>query len=196
MSATQMERMDKSEAKPITPERRPHKAAAWRKRLFDDDAGDRGALARLRRASTVSEAWSEPVTARLYDALGFTREERDKRMEVVGLLAILLAHIREDAGGHGLGAALGGPTPAMSALRVRRLASARDAGEALRGFREAIALLKNTAPVVGLAESVLGWLDPDRREATRTRFLFDYHGAGAAAPKSLDDASAESQETL
>lgn len=193
MSATQMGR---SEAKPITPERRAHKAAAWRRRLFDDDVGDRGALARLRRASTVGEAWSEPETARLYDALGFTREERDKRMEIVGLLAILLAHIREDAGKDGLGAALGGPSQVMSDLRVRRLTSARDAGEALRGFREAIALLKNTAPVVSLAECALGWLDPDRREATRTRFLFDYHGAGAAAPKNPDGASAEAQEFL
>ena len=175
--------------KSMEPKERPAKAAAWRRRLYDESTGDRGALARLRRAASWSDAWAEAETARLYAALGFSSLERERRMETVGLLAILLAHVREDLGDATLGGKLGGADGVMSDLRVRRLTAARDAAETLRGFREAIALLKNTAPAADLARCVLGWLDPDRRDAARTRFLFDYHGAGASAPSDVEDDS-------
>jgi CRISPR system Cascade subunit CasB len=167
------------------------KAAGWWRDVNDDATGDRGALARLRRANFPLEAWAEPQTMRLYRMLGFRSGHRDDWVEPVAILAIVLAGVREDKG-RSLGKALGeGEPPAMHPLRLRRLTAARDAKETLRGFREAVALLKDAAPVADLARCVLGWLDPDpdMRDRARTRFLFAYHGAGFAAPSQFDDSN-------
>jgi len=162
----------------------PHAGAAlaWWVRLTDEKTGDRGVMARLRRANGFAEAWSEAETMSLYRTLGLDARHRSRWVEAVGLLAIVLAHVRENGGGS-LGGALGGDPPVLNPLRLRRLTAARDGAELLRGFREVVALLGGRAPVVDLARCVLFWLDEDARDATRTRFLFDYHGAGFAAPQ-------------
>jgi CRISPR system Cascade subunit CasB len=78
----------------------------------------------------------------------------------------------------------------MSDVRMRRLCAAHDGAEAMRGFREAVLLLGGVAPIPDLAESILDWLDDDRGDKRRTRWLFDYHGAGIAAP-STEETKAE-----
>lgn len=166
-------------------------AAAWWREF--DSHGDRGAMARLRRASFPTQAWGVSETMVLYRRLGFRQQYRESRLEPVAILAIVLAGVKEDARGS-LGMALGGESPVLHPLRVRRLAVARDGAETLRGFREAVALLKGKAPVADLARNVLGWLDPLTRDRTRTRFLFDYHGAGFAAPGNDPEQSDESSQ--
>ncbi|MGE3246936.1 MAG: type I-E CRISPR-associated protein Cse2/CasB [Beijerinckiaceae bacterium] len=179
--------------KPDDKDARVRGAIGWWRRITDDTIGDPGALARLRRATRPVEAWAEPETARLYRALGFKSEQREYYAEAAAILAMTLAHVRENKGRR-LGVALGaGDPPVMHPLRLRRLASARNTAEILRGFREAIALLKGEAPVGDLTECVLDWTDRNRSEGRRSRFLFDYHGAqppDEAAP-SPDESPAE-----
>lgn len=173
--------------KPLPSERTARRQAAWSwwTRLTDERMGDRGALARLRRAHAPVEAWTEPETMRLYAALGFDARHRSTQGEAVAILAIVLAGVRENRA-ESLGKALGGDPPVLHPLRMRRLTAARDGAEVLRGFREAVSLLGGAASVGDLATCILGWLDPDARDATRTQFLFDHYGAGSFAPPSSD----------
>lgn len=168
-------------------------AASWWRSLngFGEAAvPDPGALARLRREISPAHAWGEPAVAALYRRLGFGLDDRDRRMEPVALLAMTLAHVREEIDGpfgKALGANEDGKPARMHPLRVRRLTAARDSAETLRGFREAVALLGAKAPLADLAECVLDWNDPKRGDAARSRFLFAYHGAAFAAPRAGDD---------
>jgi CRISPR system Cascade subunit CasB len=153
-----------------------------------------GALARLRRCSSPVEALAEPMTIELCRRLNIQAHQHT-RVEAVAVLAIVLAQVRTDAGQRvKLGTLLGpqggddGNAP-LHELRLRRLLAARDGAELLRGFREAVALLGGTVPVIDTASLILGWLDPHRGDRTRTRFLFDYHGASDAAPPEADDSS-------
>ena len=180
---------EQSKEKPKT---RAERAAHWWRRLngFDEE-GQRdpklprhpGALAALRRASRPSEAAAVPETFLLYRQLGFSHLG-DRALECVAVLAHVLAHVRASADTK-LGKALGsGDQPVLKEIRLRRLVAARDAEETMRGFREAVALLDGYANVEDLTGCILAWLDPDeaRSDRARTRFLFEWHGAGAAAP--------------
>lgn len=164
----------------------------WRSLQRRDKQGNRqstsdpGTLARLRRAVAPLDAMQERHVQLLYRWLGFKPYQGEhfswQNVERVATLAMVLAHIRADADGY-LGQKLGGgEQPVMSDLRVRRLCAARDAAETVRGFREAVGLLGGTAPVKDTAALVLDWLDDDRRDRIRARFLFDYHGASSAWP--------------
>ena len=171
-----------------------------------NSSADPGALARLRRAATPLEAAQEPQTIALYRRLhGAHFDER--KLEATAVVAAVLASIRTDAARRddstseasqgsvssdsfrppSTAELLGkvkvkGDQPVMSPLRMRRLTSARDAKETLRGFREAIALLGGTAPVADVASSIFDWLDADRADARKTRWLYHYHSAGIADP--------------
>src|SRR5690606_28608834 len=74
--------------------------------------GDAGALARLRRAESIYEAAVEPATFKLLQAIG----DGEKMLERTALCAGVLAHVREDRRGLHPAAAVGGDSPAMSAL--------------------------------------------------------------------------------
>ena len=146
---------------------------------------DPGALARLRRAPTIVEAAQEPQTIALYRRLHGARLDV-RKLEATAVVAAVLAGIRADATGSAA-ELLGRPPrngdqPVMSPLRMRRLTSARDAKETLRGFREAVALLGGAAPVADVASSILDWLDDDRADRRKTRWLYHYHSAGIADP--------------
>jgi hypothetical protein len=62
----------------------------------------------------------------------------------------------------------------------------------MRGFREAVLLRGGAVPIPDLARSILDWLDDDRGDRRRTRWLFDYHGAGIAAPATEANKAEES----
>lgn len=143
--------------------------------------GDRAALARLRRCATVAEAMSEPASIALFRALGFVAPDR---FPDAALLAAVLAHVREHAPGARFARAIGPQPPddssIVSALRFRRLMQAESHDEQLIGFRRAIALAGDVANVTDLARGLLAFNDvknPERREETRTRWVFEYWNA-------------------
>jgi CRISPR type I-E-associated protein CasB/Cse2 len=188
--------MNKStDAKKEKRKTRTERAAEWWRRLNGlDEEGKRdpklprqaAALAALRRASRSSEAAAVPETFLLYRQLGFARQDEiaHRALERAAVLAHVLAHVRASTD-TSLGKALGsGDPPVLKEIRLRRLVAARDGEETTRAFREAVALLDGTANVEDLTRCILGWLDPDaaRSDRARTRFLFEWHGAGAAAP--------------
>ena len=147
--------------------------------------GDRAALAKLRRASSVMEAAAEPATADLYKKLGFTRPECDLARAAV--VAAVLAHVRD---GHrdkvaqaiGTPRAGDGSTAMVTPLRLKRLLAAREPDDVLIAFRRIVAILDHKANIRDLAAQLLAWTDGERGDLTRTLFAFDYHGAGPFAP--------------
>lgn len=147
--------------------------------------GDRAALAKLRRASSIMEAAAEPATAELFKKLGFERACRD--LPRAALIAAVLAHIRDD-GKEKLARAIGTPrggegtTALVSPLRLKRLIAAREPDDLLIAFRRAIAILGHTANVKDVAKQLLLWTDDRTADSARTLFTFDYHNAGAYAP--------------
>lgn len=142
---------------------------------------DPGVLARLRRAATPLAAAQEPQTIALYRQLHGTQFNEGK-LEATAVVAAVLAGIRTDATGSAAELLGSGDQPVMSPLRMRRLTSARNSQETLRGFREAVALLEGTAPVADVASSIFDWLDDDRADRRKTRWLYSYHSAGIADP--------------
>ncbi len=169
-------------------------ARRWWQALQPDPAngrpGNRGALARLRRANLL-EAMSQPETIQLFRACGQSRHEQLPR---AALLAGVLAHVREDKGGAASIAQHLGPddpakpeTALMSPLRFRRLIEAGTDEEELTQFRRMVALMGNTVPVADLAASLLDW-----GEQRRVRWTYDYWGAGRPfSPASHTDTHSE-----
>lgn len=163
--------------------------------------GDRATLARLRRCSSVLEAATEPATAKLFKALGFDRQ-KDEHLARAAVLAAVLAHVREDARGErnsiarAIGAPSGGePNDALlKPNRFRTLMAARTGDEVLTGFRRVVTILDRTAHVRDLSRVILGWTDDEAGDRVRTRFAFDYHGAGDYAPRAASDATANTIE--
>jgi CRISPR system Cascade subunit CasB len=161
----------------MTSERRlePKAALSWWRMLQPDPVrggGDRGAAARLRRASLI-DAICEPATIDLFRAVGASRSVD---LEKVATLAGVLAHVRNDAAGQSTARLLGpnGEEKALlSPLRFRRLLDAQPGEEQLTVFRRMAALAGGALPVQDLAESLLNW--DDRR---RIRWTYDYWNAG------------------
>ncbi|MEQ1695270.1 MAG: type I-E CRISPR-associated protein Cse2/CasB [Hyphomicrobiaceae bacterium] len=176
--------------------------AALRPRQIDGRIlpGDRAALARLKRASSVMEAAAEPATAHLFEMLFSAQlkeaKSRDGFIQVhlprAAVIAAVLAHVG-DPRPETMARAIGTPrsggdgsTPLVTPLRLKRLLAARDPDDVLIQFRRTVAILGHQANVTDLAQQLLAWTDDERGDLTRTRFAFDYHGAEAYAP----DASA------
>ncbi|MFT4080532.1 type I-E CRISPR-associated protein Cse2/CasB [Rhodomicrobium sp.] len=142
--------------------------------------GNRAALAKLRRSSTWVEAAAERETALLFRRVGSGNEQRLRR---VGVLAAVLAHVRENETlkiASSVGPNKGDDATAqLSQLRLRRLLSTSGDDEILTAFRRLVALKGGTANVGDLADLIMNW-DSER---TRMRFAFDYWQAGEAAPR-------------
>ena len=155
-------------------------ALRWWEELRHPERGDRGALARLRRASSVLDAATEPATIELCRKLGVGEE----KLERVALIAAVLAHVRDNEPTVKMARQLGqheaNPQGMMSWLRFRRLVQAETADEQLTQFRRAIALAKQKANIGDLAESLLNWT-----EARRRGWIYAYHDAGQAQPNDI-----------
>ncbi|MFN4207946.1 MAG: type I-E CRISPR-associated protein Cse2/CasB [Agrobacterium albertimagni] len=149
-------------------------------------ASDPGALARLRRAASPLEAAQEPQTIVLYRRL-HGPHFNEARLEATAVVAAVLGNIRSNVESSTAELLGRGDQPVMSPLRMRRLTSARNAQETLRGFREAVALLGGNAPVADVASSIFDWLDDDRADARKTRWLYHYYSAGIADPTRDDE---------
>jgi CRISPR type I-E-associated protein CasB/Cse2 len=145
--------------------------------------GNPAALARLRRAATPHEALMCSETVRLAHALGLS--SGDQRIGRVAVLAATLAHVKKesrDRFASALGS--GGDHKVMSSLRFQRLIDAQTDQELLDTFRRALTMLKGTASVRDLADSLLNWGD-ERRQ----RWIYDYYQASFAAPTAEDSQS-------
>lgn len=144
--------------------------------------GDRAAL---RRAATVDEALVVASTYRLGDLV---RPIGMKSARRIGLLAALLAQVREcDGGEESLAALLGrsvGDRAAFSESRFRRLLKSSDEDDLLRQLRRAIRILDDRVELRSLADAVRFWsFDPDKSASVRSRWAYDYY-AKAPAPRS------------
>lgn len=149
-------------------------------------AGDRAALARLRRASPLEALAMEPVI-QLFGKLGYrTPEDARRHLPRLATLACILAHIRPDQHRDGVrfGRAIGrergedAESAPLKPLRFQRLLAAETDEEIARGFIRALSILRAYVDVRELADLVLNF----DRDEQRQRLVFDYYHAGSAAP--------------
>jgi len=157
--------------------------------------GDPGALAALRRAQTPLDAMLVPAFWELRRRLAGYAGDREWREKRVAVLAIVLAHIREDDPGRTLARAVGWRRlddkegALLSELRFRRLIEARTAEELRGEFVRLVRLLKGTANVADCARSLLYWTDWQGR--IRRDWAFDYYAAGIAKPDEEEAAAGD-----
>jgi CRISPR type I-E-associated protein CasB/Cse2 len=156
-------------------------------------SGDPGALARLRRADLLDAAMEE-VTIDLFHRLKLLVPFHGETLvERTALIAGVLAHVRENENRKVAAAAgekAGEDQRVLHPLRLRRLFATRSAPDCLIAFRRLVLLLGKKTNVADLAESLMDWPDDLRGDKRRTRWAFDYYGAGSAAPEDHDQAAA------
>ena len=174
----------------IPNDRRDYNAATWWRDLQPDPvrknpgdrAGDRAALARLRRCATIAEAMQEPATLALFRRLSATQHSD---LPTIALTAAVLAHVRTDSAKTAPGQHVArqvGPTSldepntaTLKPLRFRRLMEA-EGEDRLAAFRRLVAIAGGTLPVQDLAAALLDW-----SESRRIRWVFDYWNPVAPA---------------
>jgi CRISPR system Cascade subunit CasB len=169
-------------------------AVAWWRSLQPDpprEAGDRAALARLRRCSTVADAMQERAALSLFRFIGGAGPSD---LPAAGLAAAVLAHVRVDATltAPGVSAARQlGPdnidapeTAVLKPLRFRRLIEAGDHDEHLVAFRRMAALAGGRLPVRDLANALLFWSDQQK-----TRWIYDYWNVASPSFSPSKDAA-------
>src|ERR1700722_18988140 len=159
----------------------PAGAVAWWRDLQPDPnrnrTGDRAALARLRRCTTVAEAMQDLVTISLFQRCGGTGPWH---LPTVSLAAAVLAHVREDDREQPRIARRVGPdntdtpeTALLKPLRFRCLLEADLPDERLAAFRRLAALAGGKLNVGDLAGALLDW-----NEGRQRRWVYDYWNAG------------------
>ncbi|SAI67740.1 CRISPR-associated Cse2 family protein [Bordetella ansorpii] len=147
----------------------------------------RQARAQLRRCSTIEELITESAALRLAGPL--LELEAQKKYEqfkngyaAIGMVAGVLAHVREDApDGRGLATRLGGEQPNMSELRFTRLMRAESDEDFYRMMCRAVQLADGKADVAELADDIIAWaverktfyVDPASR--MKSRWARDYY---------------------
>lgn len=165
--------------------RNRHAAASWWREMQPDltkgRPGDRAALARLRRCSTVAEAMQDPATISMFRRCGATGPND---LPAIGLAAAVLAHVRQDQRLQKVARQVGPESPEkpetalLKPLRFRRLMEATTDDERLAAFRRLIALADGTLNLTDLADALLDWSD-----RTRLRWVYDYWNAGQPAER-------------
>ena len=115
----------------------------------------------------------KPVTRRL-EAAGYGLRHRP---DTLALIAMVLARVKEDAGGR-LASSFGRMVDAdrrlLSELRFQSIVRAREARILARLLRRALPLVQERAEVAPLAQDLFRWTDD-----TRARWCFEYYGAAA-----------------
>jgi CRISPR system Cascade subunit CasB len=157
--------------------------------------GDPGALARLRRYASPVEAMADEATLGLYRQLGLGVGEAPYRLSRVAVIAMTLAHAREDDGDSVM-RRTGRPSfdrpddAVLKPIRFRRLLAARDDDDLAREMRRLVALAKHRLDVGELAAAIFFWGDEFWGDEVRSRWAFEYFAAGAAAPPARADTAA------
>jgi CRISPR system Cascade subunit CasB len=155
-------------------------AASWWREMQPHPAnrqpGDRAALARLRRCTTVAEAMQDPAAIALFRRCGATNPND---LPAVGLAAAVLAHLRLDQPALTVARQIGPEAPEkpetalLKPLRFRRLMEATTDNERLIAFRRLVALAGGALNLTDLAGALLDW-----SEWTQRRWIYDYWNAG------------------
>lgn len=155
-------------------------AYAWWNRLnAPGNSAGRAAKARLRRAESPVEVFSEPAAVELADALRGCSPER-----VAALAAVLADVVADDTAHATVAQAIGrkqiddDKSAIVSEGRFKRLMKLED-HELVGSFRRIVRMLKGELPIRDLAASILFWNDQ-----TKLRWTFQYYGA--ATPRSQD----------
>jgi CRISPR type I-E-associated protein CasB/Cse2 len=147
---------------------------------------DRATMAKLRRCHTPVEALLVPQTLTLARKLGLAN--RPERLNHVGALAVVLAHVKKDDPNTSIMRALGRDpkkpddpdTAKLSNQRLRRLllVDGSNALELMSAMTRLVRFMDNSkANVSDLTTATLWWND-----RTRQRWAFDYLAAGFACP--------------
>lgn len=163
----------------------------WRGLLPDPDrpnpaerAGDRAALARLRRCPSVAAAMQEPATIGLFR---LCQAEQERDLVPIALAAAVLAHLRGDRPELSVARQIGPESPdrpetaRLKPLRFRRLLEAAEPDDCLAAFRRLLALTGGEANARDLARALLDWTDRFRAEETKRRWVFAYWNANPIA---------------
>lgn len=146
----------------------------WRRALrpAEDTSAARGLRARLRRADGALAVLAEPAVHELVAARPRLRKRPEALATLVQVLALVEAHDRRS-----LARVLGAGDPAaMSPLRFQALIRCEGA-DLGRALRRALPMAGHCCDVARLGQDILNWDDPDRGEALRAGWYFDYFGA-------------------
>ncbi|MCG4274598.1 type I-E CRISPR-associated protein Cse2/CasB [Acetobacter senegalensis] len=148
--------------------------------------GDRAALARLRRCTSVTEALFEQETQALVRKCG---ARWDSELSRLALAASVLAHVRADKAGVSMARQIGpvdtndDATALCKPVRFRRVLDAETYDDCLRVFRRLVVLAGGAVDVADLARSVMMWPREDAPDdlvgdQIRRKWVYDYWNAG------------------
>jgi CRISPR system Cascade subunit CasB len=154
----------------------------------------------LRRVADPKDALTEEAVLDLYRRLGFARGLAEETLSMVAVAAMVLAHVRENDRRRSPARAVGRErfedeafeSAAMKPLRFKRLLAAREPEELAREMRRLVQLADMRLDVGLLAEAIFAWRHPERGDAVRTRWAYDYFAAGDAAPRDRNAATSAS----
>jgi CRISPR system Cascade subunit CasB len=178
-------------------------ARAWWRALqpgLGQKSGDRAALARLRRETEIVAAIAEEAVLDLYRRLGLGNSpaEAQRWLPRVAVIALVLAHVREDAANGSAIRAVGRtrfdqPASAtMKPLRFKRLLACRDDEDLVRQMRRMVMLAGCRVDVGDLACSLLLW-----NEKIRARWAFEYFDPDLQSPSATPtEATADTGESV
>ena len=172
--------------------RNPQGAHGWWRGLLPDPnrpnpaerAGDRAALARLRRCGSVAAAMQEPATIALFR---LCQAEQERDLVPVALAAAVLAHLRGDRPEISVARQLGPESPdrpetaLLKPLRFRKVLEAAEPDDCLAAFRRLLALAGGEANARDLAEALFAWTQPAFADRIKRRWVFAYWNANPIA---------------
>jgi CRISPR system Cascade subunit CasB len=150
-----------------------------------NSSGDRAALARLRRETDIVAAMADEAVLDLYRTLGLGNNpsEVERWLPRVAVIALVLAHVREDTANGSAVRAVGRTrfdcpnSAAMKPLRFRRLLACRDDEDLVRQMRRMVMLAGRRIDVGDLAGSLLFW-----NEKIQARWAFEYFAPDVPPP--------------
>lgn len=149
-------------------------ATWWRSALrpAEDSSPARALRARLKRANGVLEVLAQPQVHDLVAQAPWLRHCPEALARVAQVLALV-----ERTEPRSLARVLGaGDLPPMSRARFERLVRT-EADQLHRALRRAISLTDGGCNVAALGRDVLNWDDPDRGDAIKRNWYFDYFNA-------------------
>lgn len=155
--------------------------------------GNRGALARLRRCASVTEALFEPETQALVRNCG---GKGDFELCRLALVAAVLAHVRRNAPGLPVARQIGpvdthdDAAALCKPVRFRRVLDAETYDECLRVFRRLVVLAGNGVDIADLARALLTWPREEARDDVvrdKIRRQWVYHYWNAGSPDTVSD---------
>lgn len=152
----------------------------WDTCIAAETGSARQARSELRRAVGVTDALGVSATHELNRRLvraGHDLRQRRDGPDRLALLAVSLAHVKEDLGATVAQRFGTGDPKALSSLRFNALIRAKEPRRLLRPLVRALQVAKGSANVRRLAADLYWWNDK-----TRANWCFDYHGAAHAKP--------------